>query len=156
MNYYAVVFLLPPPPPRFTTPWTLLWRDKCLQFPGKWCRHTVRRDSKSLCDGKLSTTKTPQTVTLQVTILCQQISKKKQHAPEHSFALTLRRSFVTIFWQKNLTKLQLAKRWKTNGEKMVDFGCRFFHGLVPIFFTVYADFSRFARDINGEKKNISL
>ena len=56
----------------------------------------------------LSTTKTPQTVTLQVTILCQQISKKKQHAPEHSFALTLRRSFVTIFWQKNLTKLQLA------------------------------------------------
>ena len=56
----------------------------------------------------LSTTKTPQTVTLQVTILCQQISKKKQHAPEHSFALTLCRSFVTIFWQKNLTKLQLA------------------------------------------------
>ena len=56
----------------------------------------------------LSTTKTPQTVTLQVTILCQQISKKKQHAPEHSFALTLRRSFVAIFWQKNLTKLQLA------------------------------------------------
>ena len=57
---------------------------------------------------KLSTTKTPQTVTLQVTILCQQISKKKQHAAEHSFALTLRRSFVKIFWQKNLTKLQLA------------------------------------------------
>ena len=56
----------------------------------------------------LSKTKTPQTVTLQVTILCQQISKKKQHAPEHSFALTLRRSFVTIFWQKNLSKLQLA------------------------------------------------
>ena len=24
------------------------------------------------------------------------------------------------------------------------------------FFTVYADFSRFVRDINGEKKNISL
>ena len=24
------------------------------------------------------------------------------------------------------------------------------------FFTVYADFSRFIRDINGEKKNISL
>ena len=48
------------------------------------------------------------------------------------------------------------KRWKTNGEKMVDFWCRFFHGLVPIFFTVYADFSRFVRDINGEKKNISL
>ena len=39
---------------------------------------------------------------------------------------------------------------------MVDFWCRFFHGLVPIFFTVYADFSRFIRDINGEKKNISL
>ena len=56
----------------------------------------------------LSKTKTPQTGTLQVTILCQQISKRKQHAPEHSFALTLRRSFVTIFWQKNLTKLQLA------------------------------------------------
>ena len=56
----------------------------------------------------LSKTKTPQTVALQVTILCQQISKKKQHAPEHSFALTLRRSFVTIFWQKNLTKSQLA------------------------------------------------
>ena len=48
--------------------------------------------------------KVPQTVTLQVTIPCQQISKKKQHAPEHSFALTLRRSFVTIFWQKNLTE----------------------------------------------------
>ena len=29
---------------------------------------------------------------------------------------------------------------------MVDFGCRFFHGLVPIF-------SRFRRDINGEKKS---
>ena len=56
----------------------------------------------------LSTTKAPQTVTLQVTILCQQISKKKQHAPEHSFGLTLRQSFVTIFWQKNLTKLKLA------------------------------------------------
>ena len=56
----------------------------------------------------LSTTKTPQTVTLQVTILCQQISKKNQHAPEHSFASTLHRSCVTIFWQKNLTKLQLA------------------------------------------------
>ena len=39
---------------------------------------------------------------------------------------------------------------------MVDFWCRFFHGLVPIFFTVYADFSRFVRDINGEKKKISL
>ena len=36
-----------------------------------------------------------------------------------------------------------------NGEKMVDFWCRFFHGLVPIF-------SRFIRDINGDKKNISL
>ena len=48
-----------------------------------------------------------------------------------------------------------------NGEKLTVkkwwlFGCRFFHGLVPIFFTVYADFSRFVRDINGEKKNISL
>ena len=31
-------------------------------------------------------------------------SKKKQHAPKHSFALTLRRSFVTIFWQKNLAR----------------------------------------------------
>ena len=41
---------------------------------------------------------------------------------------------------------------KTDGEKMVDFWRRFFHGLVPIFFTVYADFSRFTRDINGEKK----
>ena len=48
---------------------------------------------------------------------------------------------------------------------MVDFWCQFFsrfgadffHGLEPIFFTVYADFSRFVRDINGEKKkNISL
>ena len=56
----------------------------------------------------LSTTKTLQTVTLQVTILCQQISKEKQHAPEHSFALTLHRSFLTIFWQQNLTKLPLA------------------------------------------------
>ena len=35
----------------------------------------------------LTTTKTPQTVTLQVTILCLQISKKTAAAPEHSFAL---------------------------------------------------------------------
>ena len=41
--------------------------------------------------------------------------------------------------------------------KMVDFWCRFFHGLVPIFFTVYADFSRFIiRDINGEKKHLVI
>ena len=30
-------------------------------------------------------------------------------------------------------KSRRRKRWKTNGEKMVDFWCRFFHGLVPIF-----------------------
>ena len=35
---------------------------------------------------------------------------------------------------------------------MVDFWCRFFHGLVPIFSRFGADFSRFIRDINGEKK----
>ena len=39
---------------------------------------------------------------------------------------------------------------------MVDFWCRFFHGFGADFFTVYADFSRFIRDINGEKKNLSL
>ena len=44
-----------------------------------------------------------------------------------------------------------------NGEKLTVkkwwiFGADFFHGLVPIFFTVYADFSRFIRDANGEKK----
>ena len=44
------------------------------------------------------------------------------------------------------------KRWKTKGEKMVDFWCRFFHGLVPIFSRFGADFSRFVRDINGERK----
>ena len=55
---------------------------------------------------------------------------------------------MICFWIKSRRR----KRWKTNGEKMVDFWCRFFHGLVPIFFTVYADFSRFIRDINGEKK----
>ena len=35
---------------------------------------------------------------------------------------------------------------------MVDFWCRFFHGLVPTFFTVYAKFSWFIRDIHGETK----
>ena len=45
---------------------------------------------------------------------------------------------------------------KLTVKKMVDFWCRFFHGLVPIFFTVYADFSRFIRDINGEKKNLVI
>ena len=34
-------------PPRFTTTWTFLGEGKCLEFPGKWCPHKVRRDSKS-------------------------------------------------------------------------------------------------------------
>ena len=34
-------------PPKFTTPQTLLGEGKCLQFPGKWCPHNARRDSKS-------------------------------------------------------------------------------------------------------------
>ena len=42
-------------PPRFTTPWTPLWEDKCLQFPGKWRPRTVRRDSKSLCGSQFTT-----------------------------------------------------------------------------------------------------
>ena len=54
-------------------------------------------------------------------------------------------------------RLRRRKRWKTNGEKMVDFWCRlfsrfgadFFHGLVPIF-------SRFIRDANGEKKHLVI
>ena len=54
VNYYAVVFFTTPP--KFSTPWTLLWEDKRLQFPGKWCSHEVRRDSKSLC-GTRSTTR---------------------------------------------------------------------------------------------------
>ena len=41
---------------------------------------------------------------------------------------------------------------KPNGEKMVDFWCQFFSRSSANFFTVYADFSRFVRDINGEKK----
>ena len=49
-------------------------------------------------------------------------------------------------------KSRRRKRWKTNGETMVDFWCRFFSRFGADFFTVYADFSRFIRDINGEKK----
>ena len=41
-------------PPRFTTLWTLLWEETCLQFPGRWCPHKVRRDSKSLRDSKFT------------------------------------------------------------------------------------------------------
>ena len=41
-------------PPRFTTPHTLLWEEKCLQFPGKRCLHKVRCDSKSLCDSEFT------------------------------------------------------------------------------------------------------
>ena len=53
MNYYAVVFLLRPP--------DLLCRESLFEgtndcnFPGKWCVHTARRDSKSLCDSKFTT-----------------------------------------------------------------------------------------------------
>ena len=39
---------------------------------------------------------------------------------------------------------------------MVDSWWRFFHGFGADLFTVYADFSRFIRGTNGEKKNISL
>ena len=48
-----------------------------------------------------------------------------------------------------------------NGEKLTVkkwwiFGADFVSIFGADFFTVYADFSRFVRDINGEKKNISL
>ena len=48
-----------------------------------------------------------------------------------------------------------------NGEKLTvrkwwAFWCRFFHGLVPTFSRFTPIFSRFVRDINCEKKNISL
>ena len=42
-------------PPRLTTPQTLLGEGKRLQFPGKWCPHKVRRDSKSQGDSKNTT-----------------------------------------------------------------------------------------------------
>ena len=41
-----------------------------------------------------------------------------------------------------------VKKWWIFGADVFTVWCRFF--------TVYADFSRFIRDINGEKKNISL
>ena len=80
----------------------------------------------------LSETKTPQTVTLQVTILCQQISKKKQHAPEHSFALTLRRSFVTIFWQKKSDKIATRSVTVCSVLVFAQFLYRHFWRLVPL------------------------
>ena len=48
-----------------------------------------------------------------------------------------------------------------NGEKLTVkkwwlFGCRFFHGFGADFFTVYADFSRFVRDLNGEKNHLVM
>ena len=48
-----------------------------------------------------------------------------------------------------------------NGEKLTVkkwwiFGADFFTVWCRFFFTVYADFSRFVRDINGEQKNFSL
>ena len=39
---------------------------------------------------------------------------------------------------------------------MVNFWCRFFSRFGADFFTVCADFSRFVRDINGEKKNLVI
>ena len=47
-------------------------------------------------------------------------------------------NFLNLWLQGNraswaLRNSRRRKRWKTNGEKMVDFWCRFFHGLVPIF-----------------------
>ena len=41
-------------PPKFTTLGTLFWEEKCLQFPGKWRPHKVRRDSKSLRGSKFT------------------------------------------------------------------------------------------------------
>ena len=56
--------------------------------------------------------------------------------------------------------IEIVSQEDVNGEKLTVKNGGF---LVPIFsrfgadfFTVYADFSRFIRDINGEKKNISL
>ena len=63
---------------------------------------------------------------------------------------------------KKLILVGLRTQEDVNGEKltvkekMVDFWCRSFHGLVPIFSRFTPIFSRFVRDINGEKKNISL
>ena len=48
------------------------------------------------------------------------------------------------------------KRWKTNGEKMVDFWCRFFHGLVPIFHGLRRFFTVYKGHKRCNKKNISL
>ena len=45
VNYYAVVFLLRPPNLLRRGPF--FEREKCLQFPGKWCPHKALRNSKS-------------------------------------------------------------------------------------------------------------
>ena len=42
-------------PPVFTTVWTPLWGEKCLQNPGKWCQRRMGCHCKSLCDSKFTT-----------------------------------------------------------------------------------------------------
>ena len=58
-------------------------------------------------------------------------------------------TFKTDSW---LLTSRRRKRWKTNGEKNGGFLVPIFSRFGADFFTVYADFSRFVRDINGEKK----
>ena len=39
----------------FTTPWNLVWEEKCLWNHGKYCPHNLRRDSKSQRDSTFTT-----------------------------------------------------------------------------------------------------
>ena len=55
--------------------------------------------------------------------------------------------YLLFFFQEDVNGEKLTV------EKMVDFWRRFFSRFGADFFTVYADFSRFIRDINGEKKS---
>ena len=69
-------------------------------------------------------------------------------------------NFFFFLWELRLLSFSLwelclrviswgRKRWKTNGEKMVDFWCRSFSRFTQ-------SFSRFIRDINGEKKHLVI
>ena len=59
---------------------------------------------------------------------------------------------ITLFYQEDVNGEKLTvKKWWICGADFFTVWCQFFSR-----FTVYADFSRFIRDINGEKKNISL
>ena len=57
--------------------------------------------------------------------------------------------FLVFFFQEDVNGEKLTvKRWWIFGADFFTVWCRFF--------TIYADFSRFIRDTNGGKKNISL